>query len=827
MKNRIPSWCRFLLLFFAFALISTTQVDAQKIFGSIVDAEGQALPFTSIYIKGTTNGTTSNSEGNYVLHLQPGDYEVVFSFLGYKNEIRNVRLGDEAYRLDIILNRTQYSISEVTIDGTEDPAYRIMRKVIENKNYYKNQIESFSCEAYVKGVQRLIEYPKKILGNEVDLSEIIDTSSGIIYLSESVSDYYFKKPDQYKETVRSSKFSGNSRAYTFNQARSMEFNFYENIIDVGDLNPRGYISPISNNAFFYYRFELMGSEFRDGILVYKIKVSPKRNADPVFRGELYVNDSLFNIANLKLNITKETQLNFLDTLSVEFEFKPSGKDQNIWVPFKKRFGFYFSFFGFKGDGEFTGVFSKYNINPSFEKRFFKGEVLKVEKESNNRDQEYWEKIRPVPLTEIERKDYQVKDSLSHIRSTEVYRDSIDRKSNKFKPGALLLNGYTYQKSFKELSISTGSLIESVQFNTVQGLNLDFHAQARKEIKEKGIEYFTKPNVGYGFADKTFLGGIDFRLQKYSERLYSCGLSIGRAASQLNANNPVYASFNTFYSLLNSQNDLKLYQQDFVKLFYQSWIKNQLNLNASLQYGQRSFLKNRSLYSFKDSPDSTYSSNMPFQLISRSTNSNDHSVFLSTLSVSYNPGMEYYSRPNRIIHIGSKWPTFKWTYQVGMNTELKSHINFQKLSLSITDDLKLGMIGNLSLYANAGTFLQNKQTSVIDYFHFNGNQTIFSAFSKSDFLLLNYYSRSTTNDFFQIHAQHNLGGLLLNKIPGIRKLNLNEYVGVNALITESFVPYYEFHFSIAKLDILRLGYSVAFEGNSYKKGGFIIGLAFLN
>ncbi|HNQ13030.1 MAG TPA: hypothetical protein PKH65_10540, partial [Bacteroidia bacterium] len=66
MKNRIPSWCRFLLLFFAFALISTTQVDAQKIFGSIVDAEGQALPFTSIYIKGTTNGTTSNSEGNYV-----------------------------------------------------------------------------------------------------------------------------------------------------------------------------------------------------------------------------------------------------------------------------------------------------------------------------------------------------------------------------------------------------------------------------------------------------------------------------------------------------------------------------------------------------------------------------------------------------------------------------------------------------------------------------------------------------------------------------------------------------------------------------------------
>lgn len=44
---------------------------AAALVGKVTDETGQPLPFVAVYIEGTTEGTTTNSEGNYSLGLNP------------------------------------------------------------------------------------------------------------------------------------------------------------------------------------------------------------------------------------------------------------------------------------------------------------------------------------------------------------------------------------------------------------------------------------------------------------------------------------------------------------------------------------------------------------------------------------------------------------------------------------------------------------------------------------------------------------------------------------------------------------------------------------
>ena len=56
-----------------------------QIRGKITDPDKNPISFVSIYLDKTITGTTSNDAGNYELNIKtPGDYTVIFQFLGYK-----------------------------------------------------------------------------------------------------------------------------------------------------------------------------------------------------------------------------------------------------------------------------------------------------------------------------------------------------------------------------------------------------------------------------------------------------------------------------------------------------------------------------------------------------------------------------------------------------------------------------------------------------------------------------------------------------------------------------------------------------------------------
>jgi hypothetical protein len=77
-------------------------------------------------------------------------------------------------------------LNEIKI-GKEDPAIGIMRQAIAKRDFYLNQVKAYNCQVYIKGLQRIIEAPKKILGQSVDFGGALDSMrSGVVYLSESV-----------------------------------------------------------------------------------------------------------------------------------------------------------------------------------------------------------------------------------------------------------------------------------------------------------------------------------------------------------------------------------------------------------------------------------------------------------------------------------------------------------------------------------------------------------------------------------------------------------------------------------------------------------------
>ncbi len=78
------------LKFLFIALCITTLSFAQKgtITGTILDKEfdNDPLAFANVTIKGTTKGTTTDSNGKFSLTVDPGSYTVVVGFLGYKSQ---------------------------------------------------------------------------------------------------------------------------------------------------------------------------------------------------------------------------------------------------------------------------------------------------------------------------------------------------------------------------------------------------------------------------------------------------------------------------------------------------------------------------------------------------------------------------------------------------------------------------------------------------------------------------------------------------------------------------------------------------------------------
>lgn len=807
--------------------------------GKVTDENGEPLSFASVYVRNSTNGTVANAEGEYRLTIARGTHEIVFQYIGYKQKIEKVTIGDKPVRLNAQMEPANLEISEVIIT-TEDPAYRIMREVIAKRDYYKNKVKEYSVDVYIKGFYKLFDAPEKILGQEVgNMGGILDTNrQGVIYLSESVSKVYAQaQPERKKEVMISSKVSGSDNGFSFNRATYTEFNLYEEKLEI----EREILSPLADNAFNYYNFKLLG-KYRDenGYDIYKIAVIPKRSADPTFSGDLYVVDEWWNLSGADLRLTGAAiKQPVLDTMRIQQQFVPVEKP-DTWCVLTQTTGFKFGILGFKFDGFFSGIFSNYDLKPTFPKGLFNKEIFKIEDDANERDTSYWTTIRPVPLTMEESLDYTRKDSLQRIWTSDAYLDSTDAKSNKFKFNNLLF-GYTWRNSKKHVSVSYPSLTDGIQFNTVQGFIVNFRPEFSKYDSEQRRRFFrVGGNLNYGFADKTWRGGLRFE-RRFESKFYSnLEVSGGLSAVQFSDKDPIGVGLNTFYSVFFKRNYMKLYDKSFGKIEYSRYIVPGLWLRADAEWANRRALVNTSDYS-------TFYKNRVYTPNSPLTGGpepffNEHQAFIINLMARIRIGETYSSYPKFRVYEGSGWPEILLMYRKAIAGVGGSDVNYDYVQAQIRKNgIGWGLAGYTDINVAAGMFLNDNRLEFMDLHHPMGNQTIFG---KPDnytraFFLLPYYDYSTSQPFVQVHAQHHLQGWILDKIPLLRKLNWKEVFGVGVYYTEDTfgetafernLPYWEVNFGFENIGWgffrpFRIDVAAGFFGEQHQKTGVVIGLGF--
>src|SRR5687768_16198452 len=77
-----------------------------------VTADGSPLPGVSIFEKGTNNGTTTDAQGKFTLHVASPSALLTFSFIGYRTVVRPV---DNQTVINIIMEEDVTSLSEIVV----------------------------------------------------------------------------------------------------------------------------------------------------------------------------------------------------------------------------------------------------------------------------------------------------------------------------------------------------------------------------------------------------------------------------------------------------------------------------------------------------------------------------------------------------------------------------------------------------------------------------------------------------------------------------------------------------------------------------------------
>jgi hypothetical protein len=583
--------------------------------------------------------------------------------------------------------------------------------------------------------------------------------------------------------------SGSSDA--FGLAVPTIFSIYNSSLQLSpQLNPRGFISPIADNALNYYKFKFVGSYIEDGREVDRIQVIPRRKFEPVFSGFIEITPDDYSVHSTSLLLLKESQLQLLDSLKLEQLYSSASpqksfiKSQVISIAVKK--------LGFDAFGSFLNVYSAVALNPTFPAGVFNKTIIKYADSSNKKTLVYWEQVRPLQLLADESRDYHKKDSLEQLRKSPHYLDSLNKINNHFTIAKFLLGGLTLYQKTDKTTIYTGGIIGKTSFNPAEGLVLSPSVFFDHTIDSSGLfkrKLSGEADLRYGFLNKHLnpLFKLHYRYGKANAK--SLTIHVGSAVFQFNNHSAVSELSNSLSCLLYEDNRIKSYEASLFRFIYNADAGSGFKYSLGFEFQDRKPLENLTNYTWRNEANRAYTPNYPNELVN--SNINRHQVFTVDASIRFQPGGHFIEFPGRKVNIGSNLPVFQLQYKQAIPNLFGSDAKFSKWNFSITDELNAKLKGIFSYKIGIGGFVNNKKVPLPDYTHFNGNTSTLATGYLNSFQLLPLYLYSNTNSFYSLaHIEYNAKGFLTNKIPIVRHANLYLVAGGNALWINRNKYYYE-------------------------------------
>ncbi len=102
------------MVYFLLFLIPCALMGQSVVTGVIKDAGNNPIPFVNVIEKGTSNGTTSDFDGNYSITLNGNSGTLEFSYLGYATQEQII---SSSQTLNVTLEESSESLDEIVISG--------------------------------------------------------------------------------------------------------------------------------------------------------------------------------------------------------------------------------------------------------------------------------------------------------------------------------------------------------------------------------------------------------------------------------------------------------------------------------------------------------------------------------------------------------------------------------------------------------------------------------------------------------------------------------------------------------------------------------------
>ncbi len=822
----------FLTIIFLFSFFSFGQIK-----GTVYSDKGIPISFVTVIIEDTQQGVISNEKGSYEFNVKsntPKEYSLVYQLLGFKTKRINVVYTGSPLVQDVVLEEESSLLDDIVIQVGNDSADQLIKRAIKKKKENRASTGSFTVDFYSKGLIKTLAIPKmirkKLHEGDVMNSGIDSLGKGIVYLSETVSEVKYQKPNQLREHITASKVSGSNSGYSFNSADESFYDFYENYINIADSEAK-IISPIADNALYYYKYKLEATFKDNNRVINKIKIIPKVKTQPVFSGYIFLDDKNSAIYGVDLVITgASAQQPLIETMSISQSFFYDESVSN-WIKKSQNIELIFGVLGLKGKGVFLSVFNNYDFQPNFTKADFGKEILSYAKDVNKKEDGFWDENRLFSLTDEEVKDYQFKDSIRLIKESPAYKDSIRRKYNKFHISDIV-GGYYYRSANEKFQFRYSGIISpnNIGFNTVQGLNMNAGVGVSFYNKEKKSSTHLSTNLDYGFASERLrpYGRVSHYFGDENKTyIYAKG---GTKINQYYSPN-IEEYMNGIYSLLARKNFAKYYNNEEAYVgFTTNTFDHALKIGASVGYEQRKPLFNNANGSFYTG-SRAYTSNDPLQPDNfLSAPIEKHHLYKFSASADIYFGQSIIRYPDKKFYMPNKdYPRINLFYEKGFGGSDKNY-NYDFVQTNLWQSISVSNKGIFDYNIKAGHYFSGDGISFVDRKHFGGNEThlnLNSSYLKS-FGLLPYYSLSTNKSFVETHLEYNFNGFIMNKIPLLRWTGWNTVVGYHNAITSDNKPYQEFNvglsnFGFGKFKFFRIDYIRSYQGSKFVKDGIMLGI----
>ncbi|MBR2051343.1 MAG: carboxypeptidase-like regulatory domain-containing protein [Bacteroidales bacterium] len=641
------------ILLFVFSISINAQ---NRINGIVVDDKtNERLAFVNIVINDDgTLGTTSDIDGKFSITTKKEINNLTFSFVGYEKKTIDIEVGQD--NISVSLEPLNIQLSEIVIDGNNNPANRIIDSVLKyrDSNNPKN-LDSYYYKIYdnmVFTIDTTGLHPNDVMYNEFQDKDLM--------AMETVSEQLFKKPNKSQKNIIANKVSGiDSPMFVYIIENIQSIGFQEDLITI---NEKQYINPISNGSKKKYIFVLestLKTDSNDSIFVISFK--PYRNTNfNALSGTMTINSDKWAIQNIKAEPSKQDAM-FNIAIQQLYE-----KVNGYWFPKQLNTNISFNMldvYTMMGIGK--SYITEIEINKDLDRSNFSNADYVISDKAGDSD----DVIKAYRYEEL---------SGERLDATYKFVDSIfaAENINMDKIAGIMTNLMYDEIPIKSINLTVGDIMD---YNIGNGymLGLGFRTNERLSktfsVGAFGNYWFKAKEFNYGGnLDFNLLTSKDMKLKFHAahefERLGNYGFN------EENNNILTQSNYKHFYIKATSLNNI-------VSAEYSTYFNKHLKGFVRFEVADKEVFNNSQILSFSDS-----------QFYRLSTLDLGLRIAFGEKFIKTSQGLSVEGNANPVIWL---------SYQKNLKGVFGSPYNFDKMEFQFQGKKEFKYLGETSVTAQAG------------------------------------------------------------------------------------------------------------------------------